>query len=71
LGILNLNTAWGAIEPDTTVFLLGMMVVNSALGASGFFQLALEFLTRFPRSFFGILAAVTCGRGIGSRGASQ
>lgn len=46
------------------VFLLGMMIVNSALGASGFFQLALEFLTRFTRSPFGIIVAVTFGSGI-------
>jgi Na+/H+ antiporter NhaD/arsenite permease-like protein len=46
LGILNLNTAWEAIDLGTIVFLFGMMVVNSALGASGFFQLTLEFLTR-------------------------
>lgn len=38
LGILNLKTAWEAIDPNTIVFLLGMMVVNSALGASGFFS---------------------------------
>jgi Na+/H+ antiporter NhaD/arsenite permease-like protein len=40
LGILDLKTAWQAIDPSTIVFLLGMMVINSALGASGFFQLA-------------------------------
>ncbi|MEG4092649.1 anion transporter [Microcoleus sp. Pol12B4] len=64
LGILDLKTAWEAIDPNTIVFLLGMMIVNSALGASGFFQLALEFLTRFTRSPFGIIVAVTFGSGI-------
>ncbi|MCU0546379.1 MAG: hypothetical protein MUE44_30150 [Oscillatoriaceae cyanobacterium Prado104] len=63
LGMLNLKTAWGAIDPDTIVFLLAMMVVNSALGSSDFFQLALEFLTRFNRSPFGILVTVTFGSG--------
>jgi Na+/H+ antiporter NhaD/arsenite permease-like protein len=38
LGILNLNTAWEAIDLGTIVFLFGMMVVNSALGSSGFFN---------------------------------
>jgi Na+/H+ antiporter NhaD/arsenite permease-like protein len=47
LGILNLNTAWKPIDPRPIVFLLGMMILNSALGTSGFFQRALEFLTRF------------------------
>lgn len=64
LGILNLNSAWEAIDAGTIVFLLGMMVVNSALGASGFFQLALVFLTRFGKSPLGILVAITFGSGI-------
>ncbi len=38
LGMLDLKTAWRAIDPSTIVFLLGMIVVNSALGASGFFS---------------------------------
>ena len=55
LGILELKTAWQAIDPSTIVFLLGMMVVNSALGASGFFQLAkrvFNSLHSFPRPHF-------------------
>ena len=64
LGMRDLKTAWLAIDPSTIVFLLGMMVVNSALGASGFFQLALEVLTRCTRSPFGILVAVTFGTDI-------
>lgn len=47
LGILDLKTAWQAIDPSTIVFLLGMMVVNSALGASGFFQLARRVFNSF------------------------
>jgi Na+/H+ antiporter NhaD/arsenite permease-like protein len=38
LGILNLKTAWEAIDPGTIVFLLGMTIVSSALEASGFFN---------------------------------
>lgn len=64
LGILNLNIAWEAIDPDTIFFLFGMIVINSALELSGFFQLTLDFLTRFTRSPFGILAVVTFGSGI-------
>jgi Na+/H+ antiporter NhaD/arsenite permease-like protein len=47
LGMLDLKTAWQAIDPSTIVFLLGMMVVNSALGASGFFQLARRVFNSF------------------------
>lgn len=64
LGVVNLKTAWEAIDPSTIVFLLGMMIINSTLGASGFFQLALQFLTSFTRSPFAILVAVTFGSGI-------
>lgn len=53
LGVVNLKTAWEAIDPSTIVFLPGMMIINSTLGASGFFQLALEFLTRFTPSPYG------------------
>ncbi|OKH39003.1 anion transporter [[Phormidium ambiguum] IAM M-71] len=64
LGVLNLSEAWRAIDPGTIIFLLGMMVVNSCLGASGFFQLALGFFTRFANTPLGILAAITFGSGI-------
>lgn len=64
LGVLNLQQAWQSIDPGTIVFLLGMMVVNSCLGAAGFFQLALGFFTRFANSPLGILVAITFGGGI-------
>lgn len=64
LGVLNLSEAWRAIDPATIIFLLGMMVVNSCLGASGFFQLALGFFTRFANSPLGILIAITFSSGI-------
>lgn len=64
LGVLNLKEAWEAIDPNTIIFLLGMMVVNACLGASGFFQMSLAFFTRFAGSPFGILVAITFGSGI-------
>ncbi|HLO51368.1 MAG TPA: anion transporter [Kamptonema sp.] len=64
LGILSLKSASEAIDPGTIIFLLGMMIVNSALEASGFFQLSLAFLTRFGKSPLGILVAITFGSGI-------
>lgn len=64
LGELSLQEAWGAIDAETIVFLLGMMVVNSALGSAGFFQLALGFLTRLAGNPFGLLVAITGGSGL-------
>lgn len=64
LGVLNLHEAWRSIDPGTIIFLLGMMVINSCLGASGFFQLALGFFTRFANSPLGILVAITFSSGI-------
>jgi len=42
LGVVNLKTAWEAIDPSTIVFLLGMMIINSTLGASGFFSTSIR-----------------------------
>jgi Na+/H+ antiporter NhaD/arsenite permease-like protein len=64
LGVLNLETAWKAIDPNTIVFLLGMMVVNANLAYAGFFQFALASLLRLTSSPFGLLVALTFGSGI-------
>ncbi|HEY9672978.1 MAG TPA: anion transporter [Waterburya sp.] len=64
LGVLNLREAWDAIDANTIVFLLSMMVVNANLSYSGFFQLALSFLIRLTSSPFGLLVVLTFGSGI-------
>lgn len=64
LGVLNLQEAWEAIDPNTIVFLLSMMVVNANLSYSGFFQLALSSLIRLTSSPFGLLIVLTFGSGI-------
>ena len=64
LGVLNLQEAWEAIDPNTIVFLLSMMVVNANLSYSGFFQLALSSLLRLTSSPFGLLIVLTFGSGI-------
>ena len=38
LGVLNLQEAWQAIDANTIVFLLSMMVVNANLSYAGFFS---------------------------------
>lgn len=64
LGVLNLREAWEAIDANTIVFLLSMMVINANLSYSGFFQLALSSLIRLTSSPFGLLVVLTFGSGI-------
>lgn len=64
LGVLNLQQAWNAIDSNTIVFLLSMMVVNANLSYSGFFQLTLSSLIRLTSSPFGLLVVLTFGSGI-------
>lgn len=64
LGTLSLDEAWQAIDADTIVFLLSMMVVNAYLSYAGFFKLALLYLLRLTRSPLGLLGLLTVGTGI-------
>jgi Na+/H+ antiporter NhaD/arsenite permease-like protein len=64
LGVLDLQTAWRAIDYTTIIFLLGMMVISAHLGAAGFFQLALDQMSRHIHSPFGLLVVLTFGSGI-------
>jgi Na+/H+ antiporter NhaD/arsenite permease-like protein len=64
LGLIDLETAWRAIDPQTIVFLLSMMVVNASLSAAGFFQVALASLLRLTSSPFGLVVILTWSSGI-------
>ncbi|UZQ53801.1 anion transporter [Trichothermofontia sichuanensis B231] len=64
LGTLSLEAAWQAIDANTIVFLLSMMVVNAYLSYAGFFNLALLSLLRLTRSPFGLLGVLTVGTGL-------
>lgn len=64
LGTMSLQEAWQAIDAETIVFLLSIMVVNAYLACAGFFQLALAALVRFTRSPFGLVIALTFASGI-------
>lgn len=64
LGVLDLKAAWAAIDYQTLIFLFGMMVISANLAASGFFQLALDYLTRFVRSPLGLVIVITFASGI-------
>lgn len=64
LGVLDLKEAWEAIDYKTLIFLFSMMIVSANLAYSGFFQLALDTVTRFSKSPFGLLVVLTFGSGI-------
>ncbi|MGJ5628180.1 anion transporter [Nostoc sp. CALU 1950] len=64
LGVLNLQEAWQAIDVNTIVFLLSMMVVNANLSYAGFFQRSLSVILSITRSPLGLLMALTFGSGI-------
>ena len=64
LGVLNLQEAWQAIDANTIVFLLSMMVVNANLSFAGFFRRAISMILSITRSPLGLLIALTFGSGI-------
>ncbi|GAB1539679.1 anion transporter [Scytonema sp. NUACC21] len=64
LGVVQLQEAWDAIDANTIVFLLSMMVVNANLSFAGFFPRSLSVLLSFTRSPLGLISALTFGSGI-------
>lgn len=64
LGALNLQEAWQAIDANTIVFLLSMMVVNANLSFAGFFRRSLSVILSVTSSPLGLLIALTFGSGI-------
>lgn len=64
LGAISLHDAWESIDETTIVFLLSMMVVNTYLAYSGFFQLSLASLLRLTRSPLGLIGVLTFSSGI-------
>jgi Na+/H+ antiporter NhaD/arsenite permease-like protein len=63
LGVLDLKEAWQAIDAETIVFLLSMMIISTNLAYAGFFRLALTSLVRYARSPFALLVVLTLGSG--------
>lgn len=64
LGVLDLESAWRAIDYQTLVFLFGMMAIAANLAYAGFFQLVLDRLMRLTRSPLGLLVVLTFGSAI-------
>ncbi|MFN4279522.1 anion transporter [Thermosynechococcus sp.] len=64
LGAIDLPTAWQAIDPQTIVFLLSMMIVNAYLSLGGFFQIAMVTVVRFSGSPLGLLVFLSVATGM-------
>ncbi|MER3462078.1 MAG: anion transporter, partial [Armatimonadota bacterium] len=63
VGVLDLERAWGALDPNTLAFLFGVMVLNAHLGYAGFFQLVLNRLVHLARTPLGLLMWLTFATG--------
>jgi Na+/H+ antiporter NhaD/arsenite permease-like protein len=64
LGALDFREAWQAIDAETIVFLLSMMIISTNLVFSGFFRLALTSVVQFARSPLSLLVVLTFSSGI-------
>jgi Na+/H+ antiporter NhaD/arsenite permease-like protein len=63
-GVLTMTEAYGAIDFDTIVLLLGMMIVIANLKLSGFFALVSAFVARHARHPLTLLAAIVLVAGL-------
>ncbi len=64
LGVLSVNEAYQALNFDTIVLLLGMMIVVAYLQVSGFFDLVAFRLVKNVRTGYGLLLTVILASGI-------
>lgn len=58
-GNLTGKTAWIAIDGETIIFLLSMMIINGYLAYSGFFNLCLWYLQQFTLTPFSLIVLLT------------
>lgn len=63
-GSLTFDQAWGAIDPDTIVLLLGMMIINGYLEESGFFDLTARLILAAARTPTQLLAGLAILSGV-------
>src|SRR6266581_122478 len=63
-GVLSLQQAYGAVDFDVLVFLLGLMLVVGYLEVGGFFEWAAEWLLRRARTPDRLLLGVVVGGGL-------
>ena len=64
LGVLSAEEAYRAIDLDTIVLLLGMMIVVANLRVAGFFRIVNDLIASHVRHPFPLLAAVVAASGV-------
>lgn len=63
-GILRLRDAYAAIDMDTVLFLLGMMILLAYMEISGFFAIVERLIARSAKGKFQLLALIVAAAGI-------
>ena len=63
-GVLNLKEAYSAIDLDTILFILGMMIVVAYVELSGFFAVAEDFILKNAKSASGLLLLLIISSGL-------
>jgi len=63
-GVLNLKEAYSAIDLDTILFILGMMIIVAYVELSGFFAVAEDFILKNAKSASGLLLLLIISSGL-------
>ena len=63
-GVLNLKEAYSAIDLDTILFILGMMIIVAYVELSGFFEVAEDFILKNAKSASGLLLLLIISSGL-------
>jgi len=64
LGTLSASELWSAINGETILFLLGIMIVNAHLAYGGFFQFVIHRIIKYVNSPFSLLVMLTLSSGV-------
>lgn len=63
-GVLTINDAYKALNLDTIVLLLGMMIIVAYLQVGGFFDIVASFILKRARTGEGLLLTIIVSGGI-------
>jgi Na+/H+ antiporter NhaD/arsenite permease-like protein len=63
-GVINLKEAYAAIDLDTILFILGMMIIVAYTEVSGFFQIAEDFILKNAKSASALLLFLVISSGL-------
>ena len=63
-GVINLKEAYAAIDLDTILFILGMMIIVAYTEVSGFFQIAEDFILKSAKNASSLLLFLVISSGL-------